>query len=168
MHNRFHVVKLGGDALDEVRRRVQQAICGHRGRNGDPLYRIHTSLRAGAERLTDGQWPRRQTCLPDGDPNDEVTVAWAATRNCAGSTTNPTWPRPGANSRRDHRHVPHLPDPPRSPASAGPYADGPTSPWPTSPPAGRTTDPPKRSTDLSNCTAGSPAATATPPTTGSG
>ena len=28
----FHVVRLAGDALDQCRRRVQQAICGHRGR----------------------------------------------------------------------------------------------------------------------------------------
>jgi transposase len=35
----FHVVRLAGDALDRCRRRVQQAIHGHRGRKGDPLYR---------------------------------------------------------------------------------------------------------------------------------
>ena len=35
----FHVVRLAGDALDQCRRRVQQDICGHRGRTGDPLYR---------------------------------------------------------------------------------------------------------------------------------
>ena len=34
----FHIVKLAGDALDEVRRRVQQDTTGHRGRKGDPLY----------------------------------------------------------------------------------------------------------------------------------
>ena len=33
----FHVVRLGGDALDRCRRRVQQAIHGHRGHKGDPL-----------------------------------------------------------------------------------------------------------------------------------
>ena len=30
----FHIVKLAGDALDEVRRRVQQDTTGHRGRKG--------------------------------------------------------------------------------------------------------------------------------------
>ncbi len=44
----FHVVRLGGQAVDEVRRRVQQAINGHRGRKGDPLYRIRNLLRCGA------------------------------------------------------------------------------------------------------------------------
>lgn len=33
----FHVVKLGTEAVDDVRRRVQQATLGHRGRKGDPL-----------------------------------------------------------------------------------------------------------------------------------
>ncbi len=34
----FHVVRLAGDALDRCRRRVQQAIHGHRGHKDDPLY----------------------------------------------------------------------------------------------------------------------------------
>ena len=42
----FHIVKLAGDALDEVRRRVQQDTTGHRGRKGDPLYQIRNLLRA--------------------------------------------------------------------------------------------------------------------------
>jgi transposase len=35
-----HVVKLGSQMLDEVRRRVQQDTLGHRGHKSDPLYRI--------------------------------------------------------------------------------------------------------------------------------
>ena len=42
----FHIVKLAGDALDEVRRRVQQDTTGHRARTGDPLYQIRNLLRA--------------------------------------------------------------------------------------------------------------------------
>ena len=42
----FHIVKLAGDALDEVRRRVQQDTLGHRGRIGHPLYQIQLLLRA--------------------------------------------------------------------------------------------------------------------------
>lgn len=38
----FHVVKLSTQAVDEVRRRVQQEVTGHRGRKGDPLYGIRT------------------------------------------------------------------------------------------------------------------------------
>ena len=54
----FHVVKLGMQALDEVRRRVQQAIHGHRGRKGDPLYGIRTILRLGLEHLSEKQQAR--------------------------------------------------------------------------------------------------------------
>jgi transposase len=34
----FHVVKLGTQLVDEVRRRVQQETLGHRGHKNDPLY----------------------------------------------------------------------------------------------------------------------------------
>ena len=44
----FHVVKLAGDALDEVRRRVQQETTGHRGRAKDPLYRARRTLHTGS------------------------------------------------------------------------------------------------------------------------
>lgn len=54
----FHVTKLGTDAVDHVRRRVQQTIHGHRGRKGDPLYGIRTILRCAQERLTDKQRAR--------------------------------------------------------------------------------------------------------------
>ncbi|MGD7706863.1 ISL3 family transposase [Microlunatus sp. Y2014] len=72
----FHVVKLGTAAVDEVRRRVQQAIHGHRGRKGDPLYRIRTILRAGAENLTDRQWDRLSTAFGADSRHDEVFLAW--------------------------------------------------------------------------------------------
>jgi len=72
----FHVTRLGVDAMDEVRRRVQQATTGHRGRREDPLYKVRNILRAGAERLTSRQWDRIETYLSAGDPDDEVTIAW--------------------------------------------------------------------------------------------
>ena len=40
----FHVVKLAAQAMDEVRRRVQQDTLGHRGRAADPLYRVRNIL----------------------------------------------------------------------------------------------------------------------------
>jgi len=43
----FHVIKLGFDAVDQVRRRVQHDTLGHRGRAGDPLYGIRRVLRRG-------------------------------------------------------------------------------------------------------------------------
>ncbi|MFH5823761.1 transposase [Georgenia sp. AZ-5] len=72
----FHVSKLGVDAVDEVRRRVQQDTLGHRGRRDDPLYKVRNILRAGAERLTARQWERLETYLPAGDPDSEVFIAW--------------------------------------------------------------------------------------------
>lgn len=54
----FHVVRLGGEALDQCRRRVQQDACGHRGRTGDPLFRCRRTLLTGADLLTDTQHDR--------------------------------------------------------------------------------------------------------------
>lgn len=72
----FHVVKLGTAAVDEVRRRVQQDIHGHRGRRDDPLYRIRNLLRAGKEHLTDRQKTRLETAFTIDDRHVEVEVAW--------------------------------------------------------------------------------------------
>ena len=72
----FHVVKLGLQAMDETRRRVQQQQLGHRGRKHDPLYRIRNALRAGAEKLTDRQLARIEAGLEAGNPSWEVTIAW--------------------------------------------------------------------------------------------
>ena len=54
----FHVVKLGIEALDETRRRVQNATTGHRGRKDNPLYTIRRLLTTGAERLREGMLER--------------------------------------------------------------------------------------------------------------
>ncbi|GIJ30581.1 hypothetical protein Vqi01_57430 [Micromonospora qiuiae] len=48
----FHGAFLAGDALDRCRRWVQQAIHGHRGRRGDPLYSARRTLHTGADLLT--------------------------------------------------------------------------------------------------------------------
>ena len=72
----FHVVKLGGQVVDEVRRRVQQDTLGHRGRDGDPLYGIRRTLQIGAEHLTPKQITRLNAKLEAGDPHYEVTLAW--------------------------------------------------------------------------------------------
>ena len=41
----FHAIRLASEAVNDVRRRVQQATTGHRGRKGDPLYGIRRLLR---------------------------------------------------------------------------------------------------------------------------
>jgi transposase len=75
----FHVTRLAGEALDECRRRVQQAICGHRGRKGDPLYSAQRTLHTGADLLTDKQIDRLAALFdPDvnGDAHVEVEATW--------------------------------------------------------------------------------------------
>ena len=72
----FHVVKLGSQAVDDVRRRVQQTIHGHRGRKHDPLYGIRNLLHCAAERLTDRQQARLAKAIDADERHLEVFVAW--------------------------------------------------------------------------------------------
>jgi transposase len=51
---------LAGDALDRCRHRVQQAIHGHRGMKGDPIYSARRTLHTGPDLLTDKQRSRRR------------------------------------------------------------------------------------------------------------
>ena len=71
----FHVVRLAGNALDECRRRVQLATCGHRGRKNDPLYRARRTLHTGADLLTDTQ-KARLAALFAVDAHAEVEATW--------------------------------------------------------------------------------------------
>ena len=74
----FHAVRLANIAIDDVRRRVQQDTCGHRGRTGDPLYGIRRLLLRANERLSDHARARMEAGLAAGDPRDEVLDAWLA------------------------------------------------------------------------------------------
>jgi transposase len=74
----FHVVRLGLDALDQVRRRVQQDTLGHRGHAGDPLLGIRRLLRRGHEHHTQSSWSRMLTGLAVGDDGQQVGRAWIA------------------------------------------------------------------------------------------
>lgn len=71
----FHVVRLAGDAMDTCRRRVQQALHGHRGRTGDPLYRSRRTLHTGEELLTDRQRDRLRALFAV-DEHVEVEATW--------------------------------------------------------------------------------------------
>ena len=59
------MVRLAGEALDSTRRRVQQAIHGHRGRSGDPLYGARRTLHTGAALLTSRQAARLDALFAD-------------------------------------------------------------------------------------------------------
>ena len=74
----FHVVKLAGTCVDEVRRRVQNETCGHRGRKDDPLYRARRLLLMADERLDNKGQAKVRGLLAAGDPNGEVKDAWHA------------------------------------------------------------------------------------------
>ena len=74
----FHVVRLGFAAVDDVRRRVQQQTCGHRGRRTDPLYGIRRVLRRGAENLSTHAWARLLAGIEAGDEHGQVAAAWVA------------------------------------------------------------------------------------------
>ena len=74
----FHVVRLGFAAVDDVRRRVQQHTCGHRGRREDPLYGIRRVLRRGAEHLSTHGWARLLAGIEAGDEHGQVAAAWVA------------------------------------------------------------------------------------------
>ncbi len=76
--NPFHVVRVANRCVDQVRRRVQNELTGHRGRKADPLFRIRKLLVSGAERLDAKGHERLMLGLRLGDPKDENLGAWLA------------------------------------------------------------------------------------------
>jgi transposase len=74
----FHVVKLANDRIDEVRRRIQNEVLGHRGRKDDPLYRARRLLVMAEERLGDKGRDKLKGLLRAGDPTGQVATAWEA------------------------------------------------------------------------------------------
>jgi transposase len=74
----FHVVRLAGDALDQCRRRIQQAVHGHRGRKDD-----RSTVRG-------GPCTPAPTCSPTPSNND-----W---RSCSLTTCTCRSRRPGAST----------------------------------------------------------------------
>lgn len=74
----WHCVRLANQTIDEVRRRVQNQTLGHRGRKGDPLYRIRRVLLTADEWLTEERFWWMASLLEDGDPDGEVAAAWIA------------------------------------------------------------------------------------------
>jgi transposase len=64
----FHAVRLANNAIDDVRRRVQQQEVGHRGHKGDPLYRARRVFLTGFERLSTDRLAWMFEMLAAGDP----------------------------------------------------------------------------------------------------
>ena len=75
----FHLVKLANARLDDVRRRVQQELFGHRGRKADALYKARKLLVMAEERVIEADGRERLLgLLAAGDPKGEVKMAWHA------------------------------------------------------------------------------------------
>jgi transposase len=78
----FHVVRLGFAAVDAVRCRIQREQTGHRGRSGDPLYRIRRLLRRSADHHTQRSWVRLLAGLAVGDtPEEQLARTWIAAQD---------------------------------------------------------------------------------------
>lgn len=164
----FHVVKLAGQALDEVRRRIQQAVLGRRGHKDDPLYKVRPTLLTGIEHLTEGHHERLQKYLAVGDPNGEVEITWQLYQQVPDRSTTPRHQQRAERSPR-RSSTPSTPArSARSSASAEPCGAGGPRSWPTSPPAASRTAAPRRSTASSKRPDASPTASATSPSTASG
>ena len=73
--DKFHIVKLAGQAVTDVRCRRQQELTGHRGRNDDPFYRARRDLLRARERLSEHGWERLEAAFR-ADPYDELECAW--------------------------------------------------------------------------------------------
>jgi transposase len=71
----FHTVALAGEKLDLCRQRTQQDTIGHRGRAGDPLYRVRRTLRTRLELLSERQKTRLETVFAD-EEHTAVEVTW--------------------------------------------------------------------------------------------
>ena len=127
--------KLGLQAMEEIRRRVQQEQLGHRGRKNDPLYKIRNVLRAGDDKLTARQIERIETGLHAGDPDYRGDRGMALLPTTAVRLPHDQPGRGPQDRPRRRRFVPQLPDPRDRPTRPHPAAPGENSSWPTSPPS---------------------------------
>ena len=74
----FHAIHLAFEAVNDVRRRVQQDTTGHRGRKGDPLYGIRRLLLMTWKNLNDRGWEKLRAGLAAGDRDGEIAAVWLA------------------------------------------------------------------------------------------
>lgn len=160
----FHVVKLGTQVVDEVRRRVQRDTSGIAVTMEIPSTACRPS--SARRREPHGETARPARCSDRSRPaHDEVFVA-CARRNSDPRTTPPTSPRVGGSRTRSPTRFTHAPSR-KSRALGARCDDGGQRSWPTSPRTGHPTAAPKRSTESLSRTAASPPAPATETTTGS-
>ncbi|MGP5045858.1 ISL3-like element ISAar19 family transposase [Glutamicibacter ardleyensis] len=72
----FHVVKLGSEALDQTRQRIQREQHGRRGRKDDPLYKCRRTLTTGLSLATEKQKTKLEDLFkePEYEP---VQLVWS-------------------------------------------------------------------------------------------
>jgi hypothetical protein len=149
----FHAVRLAQQAIDDVRRRVQQETLGHRGRKGDPLYprppdpaarrgephpaRLHPDARRAGHRRPERARHRRLHRRPKTAP-PLPPGTWPKPATGSSGSTGPAQPTASVSSN----------------ASVAPSPPGKTNCWPTSPPAASATAPPRPSTCRSSASRG--------------
>ena len=164
----FYVVKLGSTALDEVRRRVQQQTLHRRGHKDDPLYRIRRTLMTGGEHLSEKQKARldkTSSSRPVTRTARSTWLGWPINDSGRSTTHRVLRPDDGSPSSSSTCYTPARS--PSSPGSAERWGSGGPRSWPTSPPAGSTTEAPKRSTESSRRPGDWPTSSETSRTTGS-
>ncbi|WP_261899039.1 ISL3 family transposase [Mycobacterium marinum] len=84
----FHVVALAGAKLDQIRQRIQQSTCGHRGRTGDPLYGVRRTLRTRFPLLSSRQRTRLEAVFGD-DIHLAVLVTWSVYQRIIAAYSHP-------------------------------------------------------------------------------
>ena len=141
----FHVVRLGTQVVDEVRRRVQQDTLGRRGHKDDPLYKIRGLLRHGVENLTEKQRAKISHCLDAGDPRNEVNFGLAVLPAAPLDLPRHARDRP-RGCHQGARQLPQLPHSRGRPAPAAPSVPGELKYSPTSTPKASLTAAPRPST----------------------
>jgi Transposase/Domain of unknown function (DUF4188) len=163
----FHAIRLANTVVDQVRRRVQQATLGYRGRKRDPLYRIRKLLLTAAEQLTQRGRARLRAGLAAGDPAGEVAAAWqgkellravyaAAGTAAARATRSASTVGQTALTRPSCHALP------------APYELGRPRSWPGMSPGALPTTPPRPSTCSSRRSSASGTASVTSPITACG
>jgi len=125
-------VALAGTKLDLCRQRVQQDTRGHRGRSGDPLYRVRRTLRTRTELLTSKQKARLAAVFA-ADEHIAVEVTWQIYHRSSPHTPTPThatarrcWPGRSTTSEPAYQ-----PGSRNWPPSDGPCIGDAMTSWPT-------------------------------------
>ncbi len=85
----FHVVALAGHAVDEVRRRVQQEIHGHRGRSASRCTASGTCCAVPPSGSPTNNKPCLAAAIAADERHDEVHIAWQCAQRVRAAYAHP-------------------------------------------------------------------------------